>query len=179
MLWGYQRTSTNLLSFVIPTTLKKYNLFDPFKEEAPGSQRGKVTPWRIYKKFMSLNLNLHLWLEIPCSFHSPLYLRCNKHQFSSLRLLNLRAWLQIFYSGAKMGPWVQTQREEMTVSRSSLNSWSDGGTGKGPQNAYLIILGSFFYQSCVVGFVVLGFTTHHAEELAINFTEVMTFLSMP
>lgn len=41
---GYQRNSTNLLSFVIPTTLMKYNLFAPFKEEAPGAQRGKVTP---------------------------------------------------------------------------------------------------------------------------------------
>ena len=41
---GYQRNSTNLLSFVIPTTLMKYNLFASFKEEAPGAQRGKVTP---------------------------------------------------------------------------------------------------------------------------------------
>ena len=174
---GYQRTSTNLLSFVIPTTLKKYNLFAPFKEEAPGAQRGKVTPWRIYRKFRSLNLNLHLWLEIPCSFHSPLYLGHNKHQFSSLRLLKLLGMTANFL--LRWGQWVQTQREEMTVSRSSLNSWTDGGTEKGPPNIYLITLGSFFYQSCVVGFVVLGLTTHHAEELAIDLTEVMTFLSVP
>ena len=54
--------------------------------------------------------------------------------------------------------------------------WVQGGESP---NAYLITLGSFFYQSCIVGFVVLGFMTHHTEELAIELTEEMTLLPVP
>lgn len=159
MLWGYQRTSTNL-SFVIPTTLKKYSLFAPFKEEAPGAQRGRVTPWRIHRKF-------RVWMWI--------YTSDSKFRVLSILHYTLVATsisspvLDFEPTGPdckfstqvqRWGPWVQIQWGRKWQFPSSLNSWSDGGTGKGPSSAYLITLGSFFYQSCVVGFVVLLDSRH-------------------
>lgn len=67
---------------------------------------------------------------------------------------------------------MQTLSGKVVVSRASLNSWADGGTS----NAYLIILGSFFYQADIMGFVVLGFTTHKTEELPIILAEIIEHL---
>lgn len=67
---------------------------------------------------------------------------------------------------------MQTLSGKVAVSGASLNYWADGGTS----NAYLIILRSFFDQADIMGFVVLGFTTHKTEELPIILAEIMEHL---
>jgi hypothetical protein len=49
------------------------------------------------------------------------------------------------------------QLEQVTVLKSPLNASDGGGRGmkKGSSNAYLIVLGSFFYETSIIGFVVL------------------------
>jgi hypothetical protein len=44
---------------------------------------------------------------------------------------------------------------------------------EGVPHAYLILLGSLFYQASSMEFVVFGLTTEHTEELPILLTEVM------